>query len=132
MAFTRQKETSDVDALVSDSLDTIAEAIGMVQELTTAAAQGSYPTKYLNQIPWETIQTKYAAAKPNGYSPLFDSSFRHASAQETLSVISIVSTVRAGLQAPGLISVVRTRALALRAFRSFRSLCIRRYSQATK
>ena len=68
-AFKRQKETWDIDTLVSDSLDTIAEVIGTVMELTTAAAQGSYHTKHLNQITWATIQAKYDAAKQNGYSP---------------------------------------------------------------
>ena len=44
--------------------------------------------------------------------------------KESSYITIIVSTVRSGLQAPGLISVVRTRAFALRAFRSFRSLWI--------
>ena len=48
-AFNHQKETWDVDALVSDSLDTIAEAIGTVQELTIGGAQGYYHTKHLTR-----------------------------------------------------------------------------------
>ena len=50
-AFTRHKETWDGDALVSDSLDTIAEVINTVMEMTTGAAQGSYHMKHLSQLP---------------------------------------------------------------------------------
>ena len=67
-SFTRHKETWDGDALVSDSLDTIAEVINTVMEMTTGAAQGSYHMKHLSQLPWATIQAKYEAARENGYT----------------------------------------------------------------
>ena len=86
-SFTRHKETWDGDALISDSLDTIAEVINTMMEMTTGAAQGSYHMKHLSQLPWATIEAKYEAARQNGYKPLFDTPVRHATAQATLSVI---------------------------------------------
>ena len=86
-AFKRvREETWDADALLPDTLDSIAEGITAIQELTTSASRGEISTKHLNQIPWNTIKAKYAAALKHGYSPLYGSPFRHATAQATLSV----------------------------------------------